>query len=389
MSWGPILDGEAAERARKVVWDIAEAATTRAKIEDVALTWAYIASATEDPTANERYEAALDQLVKRFEAGFGSHALYGGVAGAGWLVAHVAEDANELLEIVDRVLLDAMRVDKWTHDYDLIGGLVGFGVYFLERGEAGREGLQVVLEHLERNAVHKGDGLTWFTAPELLPDHQRVGAPNGYYNCGLAHGMPAVIVLLARVIERDPSPRWIAMRDAAVRWLVAQQLPGRTYPTTLHAEAQPRPGRTAWCYGDPGVHVALWRAQPSPQLLEDALAALSRDAKTAVVNDAEMCHGAMGLAHLANRWFHATGDERFRNVARNWIEHGLAFRQPNVGVGGFRSYFPGIAGSPERWDENPSFLDGALGIALTLLAATSMVEPEWDRLMMCDLPVRE
>jgi hypothetical protein len=42
---------------------------------------------------------------------------------------------------------------------------------------------------------------------------------------------------------------------------------------------------------------------------------------------------------------------------------------------------PDDAGNIE-WHPDPGFLTGAAGIALALLAATTAVEPEWDRILL-------
>jgi len=38
---------------------------------------------------------------------------------------------------------------------------------------------------------------------------------------------------------------------------------------------------------------------------------------------------------------------------------------------------------------DPSLLTGAVGIGLALLAATTPVEPMWDRILLLDLPRRQ
>ena len=37
---------------------------------------------------------------------------------------------------------------------------------------------------------------------------------------------------------------------------------------------------------------------------------------------------------------------------------------------------------PTIWEPSPDFLDGAIGVALALLAALAPVEPLWDRLLL-------
>jgi hypothetical protein len=91
--------------------------------------------------------------------------------------------------------------DPWRDDYDLIGGLVGYGVYALEQlpGKLAIECLAQVVNRFDEMAERTAQGTTWFTAPELLSDWQREICPKGHYNLGLAHGVPGVIAFLGRV----------------------------------------------------------------------------------------------------------------------------------------------------------------------------------------------
>jgi hypothetical protein len=130
----------------------------------------------------------------------------------------------------------------------------------------------------------------------------------------------------------------------------------------------PEPARTAWCYGDPGVALGLWAARQAfgrgiTDPVELALGSMRRDVDTARVVDATVCHGAAGLGHLCNRFFHATGNAAFADEARTWFARALDMVIP----------------------EDPAFLDGSAGVGLALLAAATPSEPAWDRLLLTDL----
>ncbi|HEX7277236.1 MAG TPA: lanthionine synthetase LanC family protein, partial [Acidimicrobiales bacterium] len=90
-----------------------------------------------------------------------------------------------------------------------------------------------------------------------------------------------------------------------------------------------------------------------------AAAAAARPIQDAGVVDAGLCHGAAGLLHVSNRLYQATGDERQAAAARRWLEPALTL--PVAGAG---------------------FLEGRAGVGLALLAATTDVEPEWDRILL-------
>ena len=412
MEWEPVLEGQLADEARTAVHAIAEciedAELAHRGPVDMALFWAYVAGALDDEASLSRYEAATTLLAEHVEQGFPSTSLYGGLAGAGWVLAHIGDDVSEFLAGVDQTLLGALEVSPWRSDYDLIRGLVGQGVYFLERLRGGgaataRRGIERVVDQLAATAEPTADGVTWHTAPELLVAWQREQWPAGYYNLGVAHGVPGAAALLGAVAAL-PEPelaataaRARALCEGAIRWVRAQRLPpdprGR-FPGMIGRE--PRASgitRTAWCYGDPGIAAALWSAAlrtgaDPEEWRELALEAARRPAELCQVFDPNVCHGAAGLAHLWNRFYQASGDHRFRDAARGWFERTLAMRRPGEGIAGFTARRPRLPGVDDTLVDRavPELLDGTIGVALALLAGLGGDEPGWDRLLLCDLP---
>ena len=62
-------------------------------------------------------------------------------------------------------------------------------------------------------------------------------------------------------------------------------------------------------------------------------------------------------------------------------------RRPDRGVGGYEAWQLGDDGQV-TWIADPGLLTGAAGIALALVAATTAVEPTWDRLLLVSVPPR-
>jgi len=380
VTWTPILASDAAWSSLREI--AATLASCDEPAEDLALFWSYVSAAFDDAATAEHTTRALERFASALGEGHPHLGLFGGLTGRAWIAAHVADDVDELLGVVDAELHAELATSPWRAHYDLISGLVGHGVYFLGR-DAGGE-LARIVDHLERLAERSAAGATWHTSAELLPDHLRTAYPNGCYNAGLAHGVPGVIALLARICERpDAPPHAASLRDDAVRWLLAQRLDGG-FPAMI-GESPPSLARTAWCYGDPGVTLALWaialRGGGSvPEL--DALTAawMARTPEQAYVMDAGLCHGTAGLAHICNRLYQATRRTAYREAALRWFEHTLAFRRPGEGIAGFRTFRNG-------WTTDAGFLEGVAGIGLALLAALTPIEPAWDAMMLCDLPI--
>jgi hypothetical protein len=99
------------------------------------------------------------------------------------------------------------------------------------------------------------------------------------------------------------------------------------------------------------------------------------------VVDAGLCHGAAGDAHLFNRLYQATGDPAFAEAARHWYERALDLRRPDEGFAGFPSWGPD-RDRKMTWIADAGFLTGAAGVGLAMLAATTPIEPQWDRLLL-------
>lgn len=365
----------------------------------------------------------LGQAVERVNRTTGVQ-FYAGYTGIAWAVEHmqrqvfesvevrVAEDANE---DVDEMLLDLLTSSPWRDDYDLISGLVGYGVYALERlsKPRARQILSRVLDHLESLAVPQATGLGWPTAPELLPPWQRELAPKGYLNLGLAHGVPGVLILLAamekagRYFSEIDSRRANELLESGMMWLFSQfQAPKNgSYLANWHPvgqeipAAKPHDGRVAWCYGDLGVSLAILnsarlvgRIDWETIALEMARRAAAQPLETSGVRDISLCHGSAGNMLISQRLLQLTGENCFRQAGQMYLEHLINARSPGGPFAGYTAYKPDSdAKGNLKVDLNPykpdsGLLGGAAGAGMALLSALG-IEPKWDRFMLLSLPI--
>src|SRR5260370_3225027 len=231
-----------------------------------ALVFAYRAGRGDGPGAAGDSDAAAVLLERTTEALATTPLapdLYGGFAGVAWTAEHLysppftpapapaaaetlaapeaaEDDAEDPLAEIDVALLRYLDHSPWTADFDLIRGLAGFGVYALERlpRPSAIACLTKIVDRLAETAEHGPQGTTWHSAPELLPEWQRTIFPRGYYNLGVAHGVPAVIAMLCAAAAAtgrmgaagDPAAADLAGRarslgEGARRWFLPQQLP--------------------------------------------------------------------------------------------------------------------------------------------------------------------
>lgn len=392
MTWTPIVDRA---RVAPVLAEITAAIEAHPRehhsdLVDYAVLRSYLDADGAVPDPDDRAGEALIRSIELLAQLGGTPSLYGGAARIGWTVSHHAsgEDADAACKAIDEVLV--RQLEGWTRDYDLISGLVGFGVYALERGDAGAALASEVVGGLE---AYMARG--WLTAPELLPEHQRLSAPEGYVNLGLAHGIPGVVAILAQFCKRGFEPeRSRAVLESALRRLLdgsPVRARGR-FVAWQPADHEPST-RLAWCYGDLGVAAALLGAgvvldhdEARREGLAMALDCAGRTLQQAFISDAGICHGAAGIAHLFNRMAQATGEPALRDAAVSWIDHTLAMRT-DLPLAGFPANMPDEDGK-RKMVADASLLTGAGGVALVLHAASSEIEPAWDRLLLVEMPAR-
>lgn len=419
--WAPLLgEGEAGE-AQSALADIAyallaerpEGPSLAGGGAGVAAFLAYYSAVYDAPEAEERGAYLLEKACDQIAESRGQPGLFSGLSGVAWAVEHLAGEEAEGRDEgdegengtgdapgdpnagVDRALAELLAAETWRGPYDLIEGLCGIAVYAFER--LPRPGAKAIVErvvaHLDALSEPAEGGRTWHTAYELLPETQRELAPRGYYNLGVAHGVPGVLGVLARAhyygIE---SRRAGELLEGGMAWLWSQKLAGDGphFPAWIAPDQAAKPTRVAWCYGDAGVAGALFSAaryagEPGweTRALDLARSAARLPADKTGVRDAGLCHGALGLAHTYARLSRGSGDAELESAARFWLDRGLAMRQRDQGVAGFAPSAPsGGVPAPSA----AGLLEGAAGIGLALLAAASDVEPDWDRALLLEIP---
>lgn len=408
MAWTSLLTGDTAARARAVARDIVTALRDPAQWPRVgptlangdagiALLHTYAAQISGDADDGR----AAEDYIERAVDGVAEHALgpglFIGFTGVAWANQHLQHalfggyDGDDPNAAVDAALRDALAVDAWTGDYELVRGLAGILAFAAAHcdPDAGVALARPALDHLAALAVDRDGGVTWWTPASLLVPSQAARFPRGHINLGLAHGVPGVVGALARAHRAGVGgPRALELLHGAVAWLLTATRPddgGSTYAYFAGDDATGNACRSAWCYGDPGVAAALLLAADAagePRWRERAVAIAERDARRPVddtyVVDAGVCHGAAGLGHLYNRMHQATGSPALGDAARAWFERALAMREPDAGVAGYRALLPSEPGAAPDWQDTPGYLNGAAGIALCLMAATADIEPAWD-----------
>ena len=368
------------------------------------LFFAYLGAVRPDGGASERATEILDRGIDALAEADVDPFLYTGFCGIGWTLEHLSQELfsgeDDLAAEVDAALR-GLLANSQRKPFELMRGISGLGVYLTERAPRPEavELLSLVLDNLEATAEDTPLGLTWHTTSEWLPHWKRATAPGGYYDLGLAHGIPGILGFLAaaRRTGIDDS-RVTLLAEGTVRWLLSQRLPGASdsaFPAFHIPGTAPSPTRLAWCYGDLGMAAVLLsaarafdRSDWETEAIALARLAADRSEKSAAAVDACLCHGTAGNALIFLRLYHATDDPLLKKAALAWIDRTLRIRRPGAEMAGFPNWVPGATGEEGSWQPDAGFLMGISGIGLALLAAVSDVEPAWDRVMLLSIPPR-
>jgi lantibiotic modifying enzyme len=299
--------------------------------------------------------------------------LHTGLAGVAWATNHAlsccGSDALDIDEAatdeIDQFLLDLISSGNDFH-YDMISGLVGVGHYALSRRHnvLGRSIVRAVLLRLHESAETRNGRSSWLTPVHHLPRHERATHPRGWYNLGLAHGVPGVIAFLARsTMEGHAGADDIVLLRSATSWFLEQSNSSGHLSFGPTTESSFK--RSAWCYGDLGAAVGLFSAAMALDdaslkcaSLDLAFRSLSESTASSGVVDASLCHGSSGLAHIAGRFYKYSGQPRFRAAQLRWMRILL----DGTALDRFAFY----SGVSKGMELDPGYLNGLAGIGLVI-----------------------
>jgi lantibiotic modifying enzyme len=407
--------GTTADAARSIVRDVAERLRRGADAIDeggVAAGDAGIAlffGALDRDAPNDGWDTIAHGFLKRGADRIGASTphigLFGGLAGLGYTTAFLSRSGARYRRVqaeIDAALLPAaeaaaraltpqtgMRVEE----YDLVSGLSGIAASLLDRlhNDQVLASARIIIEALVTIVQRAGPVPAWYTPANLITSREMIGRfPDGALNCGLAHGLPGIlsVLALAQCAGLRVHGLGAAIRDTA-DWLVLQRMTdssGHSWPAAVApagATAGSTRGPRAWCYGAPGVARALRHAAVAlgdttlrDIALESLLAVHAQTRAGRGWASPTFCHGIAGVLLITMRFAAETPSPALEDAVAALLER-LAAAYSSAAIFGFRAHDAGT-GPVDR----PGLLDGAAGSALVLHAATSEHDPSWDRLFL-------
>ncbi len=408
-----VLRGPYAQRAWKAVLEIADAVEDSALWEHMApdlsgwlggsiLLSRYLQLVKPNGERQSRIEVLLE-LVTEAAHGFDPCrpyplSLYQGITGLGWLLTHIAKLDGYKADVTS---LDELLVRRlghpWEGDYDLIRGLVGIGIYAIERIESGepKDLLELVVHQLGKRAVRDPNGVAWHTDRALLFGRTASEYPTGYYNLGLAHGVPGVLRLLTDAVRLGvQSELASSLVCGATPWLLSHLIKtdrGWTLRSIVEKRVTPRV-RLAWCYNELGAMTSILsagRVLGRSDWIDIAhqvfLSIADTPPELSGVVDAGLCHGSAGVAHILRVVGNDLEDLTLQAAAKGWFQETIHRQRPGTGVGGYSARLmatdQGTRGERYKDVPLPGFLEGSAGVGLALLCELEQLVPAWNRVL--------
>lgn len=285
------------------------------------------------------------------------------------------------------------------HEFDVIQGMSGIGRYLL--CFAHKQEMCLALKQVLNYLVglcedRRWDGESvpgWFTTPENQHlGHDRQDYPNGHLNCGMSHGIPGVLALMA--VSIDQGIEVAGQREAMYKigcWLMKWKgqdefgplwPPRVTWEENLEGRLKGIVPREAWCYGGPGVARALWLSGVALDCHEWKHTALDTYRGTALrpegkwnIESDTFCHGRAGLLQMVQRMYSESGDKFLEELRDRLLIKLLEKWNPEEPYGyheaqhSDRQHLTGL-------------LDGAAGVLTVLHGLVQEYDSDWDSLFL-------
>lgn len=364
------------------------------------LMYAYLYQEFEKEIYFERFSRLLDECIDMLAATPGNATLSNGFGGLMWLIQHLINTG--LLDKENEVLLDepaahlatAFAVDTETKNYDLLHGLMGKGLYFIEsiHKPHSRQTLSQIVRCLHDWSVIQPTGMTWidYDFRQPIPHSQPI-----VYNLGMAHGVPSIISFLSHLYLLGIEQKTIRpMLEQSVRWLLTQENKDNSSWFSPLAGTGSE-SRLAWCYGDLGPALALLRASQAlgradwfEKALAIALNTTRRDITSAGVHqdqatsclDTGFCHGTSGLSHIFYRFYEQTGETDFLRISDYWLAETVIGKEEQSSPLLYPQYHPDT--NHIHWQTDQSLLTGDAGNIMVLLSRLNPSHAHWDIIFM-------
>lgn len=340
---------------------------------------------------NEEWIAARHRCVENLiseikQKGIHDTSLFRGLGGICFAIEMTGSYPKLLSSLHNQLLKQEISIEmKQPQSYDCISGICGIAPYLLKQKAPTKKMISSLVELTK--PINQVPG--WFIEAKYCNpgEHFKLGC----LDSGIAHGIAGVLIVLAKAfmqgIEVDNHQQ--AMRTI-IAWLQETRLKNKKWIPRREMKEYPdiisEHCRDGWCYGAPGIGLALFYAAHA--LKNATLYDYAIDTMTNVCERLQqstpycpsICHGKGGLLAILHQMYLATKMSIFKqtseqlclNILEDYDEKHLF---------GFKSFAPGSNGDEEIVD-SLSIVQGTIGVILSLLFQKSTKSRPWLELFL-------
>ena len=325
-------------------------------------------------------DSALDVLIDSFNNGSVISTYCSGITGCVLALDKLhkngfIDDISSELKGIDKYIEISMNSMFSRNNHDFLHGFIGLGFYWIMRYSTNKyasvKQLSYIVEFLNQTREINDGIIKW---QNFMSPH------NKRYNISISHGCASTIILLCQIMnipELNQKYGNIIMNmiDGAIKYVLSNRVDINKYgcwfaSTSLECE-NPQKSRLAWCYGDLGIAVMLYRAgsickdnfliELSYQILE--FSTKRKNLRQNFVYDASICHGAAGIGLIFREMSKIYKSDILAETANYWRDVVLHwYVKENVGCS-YRFYDVIF----KQYKEKDGLLEGTAGVALYLL----------------------
>jgi len=340
---------------------------------------------------DKMYETIKSSLNQLSENNF-SYNYSSGIAGLNWVLNFISEEDQNNFDYVTEVKddLHAMITDipldnRFSRNLDFLHGMTGIIHYLVDFGHD-KKSIDIILYYL--NYINKckiESKFGHYVTFQSLRDNSL------HIDYGLAHGLAALIQVLLKIytknIETILSKRLVS---GFIEFLLNNKnnpkLTFSHFPISF--EEINTSSRLAWCYGDIGIAMAIWRAgvifnnkEWVKKAEEFFLHSTDRTSiKSTLLYEPMICHGSAGLGLMYNRIYRNTNNQRYKKQSDYWFQKTLDYSTVNGSYYGYGKY----KNDEKSWELDYTFLEGSIGIALSYISYLSEEDLKWDRSLLIE-----
>lgn len=288
-------------------------------------------------------------------------------------------DYTDIKNHYSQYLYESMNSSFNNCNYDFLHGAMGIALCQMDDYKF----IEAAINGLERNAIVEGKKMKWIS---ILDENKNKG-----FNISLSHGISSIIIILCRIYNETINSQQIkVLITGAVNYILSQKINQKSHGCffpiqSLENSVPIQKGRLAWCYGDLGVALALWKAgntlkNESWKAMSIEIMSISMDRKipgNTLVTDAGLCHGSAGIAMIYRYMYYETENTLFLDTSDYWISITLKMARFSDGLAGYKTW-------NGEYKNDYSLLTGISGIGLMLLSvkADSQSFFKWTELLL-------